>query len=350
MMYIKYNFVCNVNKPALSPAGRRRFLDGFSRCIFSAEQEEEFSPWRPSVDDIPKGNGQLHFTALLHPDRQLREGCENPHAPALPGNARLITEGTPQSLFTYNNMIFMVIRNALYAWPGGKNLVKLRTIADDSQYSYDEDVTTMYPYMMAVRRNILMIGYPSTTTNESLEYGIYSWGQKEKNFPMTMGLNYTMSTGARFYTASNTLQLGCVRSFGEALYFSWKDASGSETDYGLDIVDYNSTPATESSWESLVFEAGDGTHDKTARSMNLTIALDAIPAGYTITPKYKINWADDWTYGDELVEENEYRMDIDKRFKSIQYGFDVTNASATSPLKFGAVKFVYDDNLAEKER
>lgn len=266
-----------------------------------------------------------------------------------------VPEGPPQSVFTFNNMIYMVINGALYAWPGGKNLVKLRTIADtDTEFSDSSDVTEVFPNMMAIRRNTLMVGYPSVTENTNLESGIYSWGQKEKNFPMTLGLNYSISTGSRFTTDSAAqVKIGCVRSFGDTLYFSWYDGDVIPEQYGLDIVDNNSDPASSSSWESLEFEAGDGTHDKTARRLSIILSHsedDTIPSGYTITPKYRTNWTTDWAYGDPLTAANEYSMDIDVRFKMIEYGFDITNDSATEPLQIGTVKFVYDDNVGERER
>lgn len=257
-----------------------------------------------------------------------------------------ITEGSPQSIYTFNNMIFMIVNGSLYAWPGGKNIVKLRTIADtDSEYTDTNDFTDLYPNMMAVRRNTLLIGYPSNTTNISLEHGIYSWGQREKNFPMTLGLNYSVSTGTRFNTAS-TFKLGCVRSFGDTLYYSWKDG----TDYGLDVVDNSSDPASTAVWESLEFDAGDSTHEKTARTLSIQLAHDTIPTGYTITPKYRKNWTSTWTYGSPLTSNNEYRMDIDTRFQMIEYGLDITQSGATDPLQAATIKFLYDDNLGERER
>lgn len=256
-----------------------------------------------------------------------------------------IPEGSPKSIHTFNNIVYMIVNGALYAWPGGKNIVKLRTISNtDSEYSDVSDTTDVYPNMMTVRRNTLLIGYPSTTTNVSLENGIYSWGRREESFPMTLGLNYSISTGTRFNTAG-TLKLGCVKNFGDTLYYSWKDG----TDYGLDVVDNTSDPAISSSWESLEFDAGDSTHEKTARSMSI-IVPDTIPSGYTITPKYRTNWSTTWTYGSSLTEDNEYRMDIDVRFKMIEYGFDLSHTTATAPLEITGVKFVYDNNVNEKER
>lgn len=257
-----------------------------------------------------------------------------------------ITEGSPQGLYTFNNMIFMVISGSLYAWPGGKNLVKLRTIANtDSEYTDVADSTDLYPNMMAVRRNTLLIGYPSTTTNTSLEHGVYSWGQKEKNFPMTLGLNYSVSTGTRFNTAG-TFKLGCVRSFGDTLYYSWRD----DTDYGLDMIDNSSDPASTAVWESLEFAAGDGTHEKTAKTLSIQLAHDSVPTGYTITPKYRKDWSATWISGSPLTASNEYRMDIDTRFKLIEYGLDITQSGATEPLQIDSIKFLYDDNVSERER
>lgn len=255
-----------------------------------------------------------------------------------------ITEGAPQSIFTFNNMIYLVINGALYCWPGGKNIIKLRTIADtDSEYSDTTDTTEVYPNNMAVRRGTLLIGYPSYTTNTSLENGVYSWGQKDKNFPMTLGLNYSISTQTRFNTGGN-LRIGCIRSFGDTLYLPWQDG----TDYGLDIVNNLSNPAPTASWESMEFESGDATTENQAVAMSVEVGA-GVPTGYTITPKWRADWSTTWTYGDALTTTNEFRMDLTTRFKMIEYGFDVIQASATAPLEITAVKFVYDDLSDERK-
>lgn len=253
-----------------------------------------------------------------------------------------VTEGAPESPFTFNNLVYCTINGGLYCWPGGKNLVKLRTIADsDSEYSDATDVTTTYPNMMAVRRGVLLLGYPSTSTNQSLEYGVYSWGQKDKNFSMSLGLNYSISSQTRFNTGGN-LKIGCVRSFGDTMYLSWRDGS----DYGLDIVDNSSDPAPTASWESMEFEAQDGTEEKQAIAMKVRVGT-GIPSGYTITPKWRSDGTITWTYGDPLTAANEYRMDLTERFFVIEYGFDVSQTNATAPLEITAVKFTYD-NLADE--
>lgn len=255
-----------------------------------------------------------------------------------------VPEGPPQSVFTYNNTIYTVISGALYCWPGGKNLIKLRTLADtDSEYTDTTDQTELYPAMMTVRRNILLVGYPSYTTNTSLEYGVRSWGQREKNFPMSLGLNYSISSQTRFNTGGN-LYMGGLWSFGDTLYLSARDGS----DYLLDVINNSSDPAPTASWESMEFDAGDGTHEKQAISLSVEPGA-SVPSGYTITPKFRINWSTSWTYGDPLTSDNDYTMDLDDRFKMIEYGVDITQTGATTPLEITAIKLAYDDLSTERE-
>lgn len=255
-----------------------------------------------------------------------------------------IPEGSPESLFTYNNTIYMIIAGSLYCWPGGKTLTKLRTLADtDSEYSNTTDVTTNYPSMMTVRRNILLFGYPSYTTNTNLEYGIRSWGQKEKNFPMSLGLNYRISTQTSLNTLG-TLYMGGLWSFGDTLYVAWRNGN----DYGLDLVNNSSTPASTAVWESMEFEAGSPIHEKQALSMRVEFGA-GIPTGYTITPKWRSDWSTTWNYEAPLTTTNKYIMELGDRFKSIQYGFDVTQSGAVVPLEVTGIEFVYDDLISEKE-
>lgn len=253
-----------------------------------------------------------------------------------------IPEGSPQSVFTYQNTVYMIIAGSLYCWPGGKNIVKLRTIEfADSEYTDAQDTTDVYPHMMAARRNILLFGYPSYTTNESLEYGIRSWGQRDKDFPMSLGLNYSISTNTRFNTEGN-LYLGGIWSFGDTLYISWRDG----TDYGIDVVDNSSDPAPEAVWESMEFDGGEPTHEKQAIALVLQFP-DDIPTGYRLRPKVRYNWSSTWEYGEDLTAANKYIMDLSARFYVAEYGFDVINQSATEPLQEVGVKFVYNDNVNE---
>ncbi len=256
-----------------------------------------------------------------------------------------VPEGVPESPYTYGNTVYMIINGSLYCWPGGKQLVKVRTFEfTDSEYSDVVDQTFNYPNMLTVRRGMLLVGYPSYTTNTSLPYTIRSWGQKTKDFPMVLGDNYSISSGTK-YNTGGSLYIGGIWNFGDTLYI----ASNDNGDYRLDIVDNSSDPASDATWESLEFDAGDPTHEKQAVALVAKFG-NGIPSGYTVTPKIRYNWATSWTEGNALNDSNDYRMDLEDRFNVAEYGLNITHdGTATEPLEVTAIKFVYDDLRDELE-
>jgi len=245
-----------------------------------------------------------------------------------------VNEGSPESLYTYQNVVYMTINGALYVWPGGKTLVKLRTLLNtDTEFTNISDTTRNYPNMMAVRRGILMLGYPSVTASQTMEHGVFSWGSIDKNFPTSFGYNYVISTGTRTYNGSDALRIGCVRSFGDTMYISWRDDSEpSGFRYGLDVVDNDSPPADSGTWESRIYDGEATFKQKTAYDMKLL--AKSIPTGYTIRMKYKVDRGS-WVYPDDgvLVAGDTYKVaDINSRFHELQVGFDWEHVGATEPF------------------
>lgn len=241
-----------------------------------------------------------------------------------------VKEGSPEGIYTSQNMPYMIINGALYVWAGGKNLIKLRTLLNtDTEFTSISDSTRVYPNVMGVRRNILLFGYPSVTGSQTMEHGIFSYGAVDKNFPQSFGYNYVMSTRTRLYDGSNALRIGCVRSFGDTLYLSWRDdTQQSGFRYGLDVVDNDSAPASAGSWESRIYDGKAVFKQKAARDMKLTCS--ALPSGVTIRMKYKIDRGD-WVYPDDgvLEEGDTYKVaDINARFHEIQRGFDWTSTAS----------------------
>lgn len=264
-----------------------------------------------------------------------------------------IQEGSPESLYTYQNNVYMIINGSLYVWAGGKSIIKLRTLLNtDTEFTSISDQTHVYPNMMAVRRNVLVLGYPSITASTTMEHGVYSYGSVDKNFPQSFGNNYCISTDTRFYDGANALRIGCVRNFGDSLYISWRDDSEpSGFRYGLDVVNNSSLPAQEGSWEARIYDGQAVFKQKSANDFKLT--CKALPAGVRIKMKYSIDRAA-WVYPDEgiLTEGDTYKVaQINARNHEVQVGFDWdtpnTNAPATEP--FVVTGMALDVNLLSNE-
>ncbi len=244
-----------------------------------------------------------------------------------------VSEGSPEAIFTKENMPYMIVSGALYVWPGGKSLVKLRTLLNtDTEFTGISDTTRVYPNTMAVRRNVLLFGYPSLTSSQTMEHGVFSYGSIDKDFPASFGYNYNLSTGTRLYNGSSALRIGCVRSFGDTLYTSWRDDSQSAGfRYGLDVVSNSSLPATSGAWEARIYDGKAVFKQKSANDMKLT--CKALPAGVRLKMKYKIDRAS-WVYPDDgvLTEGDTYAVaDINLRNHEVQVGFDWETPDSTTP-------------------
>jgi hypothetical protein len=233
--------------------------------------------------------------------------------------------GAPQGIYSHENIPFMTVNGTLQAWAGGKTTVKVRTIANtDTEYSDITDNTTVYPNMMATRNNILLMGYPSVTNNQSVEHGVYSWGAVDKNYSSSFGYSYLISTGTKLQTGTNNLKIGCVRNFGDELYIGWQDGAA----FGIDIVDNLSNPAPVFKFRARKFNAGAVFKKKMA--VNMAITTHDLPAGVTITPVYRIDGGVEvsgtpMTSGDQVV------LPIPSQFREIIYGFDGTCEGTASP-------------------
>jgi hypothetical protein len=239
-----------------------------------------------------------------------------------------ISGGSPESLFEYDNLPYFYVNGALCCWPGGNYIVKVRTIADtETEYRDVADNTRAYPNMMTNRDNLLHCGYPSTTTNTAIEHGVHSWGSLEKNYPASWGnLDYVISTQTVQNTAG-TLQLGCIRNFGDEMYSSWKDG----TRYGLDIVDSFCDPAPVAKFRALAFDAGAIFKKKHAKEV--AVFTETLPADVTITPVTSINGAADVEYTAITTGDDESKSAVQSgQFRDIVYGFDVACEGEESPV------------------
>lgn len=258
-----------------------------------------------------------------------------------------VPEGTPQCIREYKNAIYYYAGGAEYRIDSPTSQpVKIRTMPNsDTEFFGAAVPITVYPNAATVRRGILLLGYPSTTTSTSINYGVYSWGSVDQNFPESFGYNYVLSTGTQNYSVSNGLTIGAVRNFGDTLLVSWKD-SGS---YGVDTITNASAPAITSKWESLILDNGTAVKEK--RALYMEVPLSSFPADASVVLKYKLNRASAWTTSvDEGIPvftvantpTKVCRLDIrGKRYYEFQLGADVTSGTTTPIMT--TPTFVYDD-------
>lgn len=198
-----------------------------------------------------------------------------------------IPMGAPYSVYTFNNITYFVCAGALYAWGGGQQVIKVRPIAyQNTDYLNTTDSTIVNPNMMAPRYNLLMIGYPSTTTNVNIKYGVYSWGSVELVYPNSFGYSYAMSHQTYNYSSANNLQIGMIKNFVDTMYISSRKTVSGSTTYYLDVVNNSSTPAPNFNFTSLIYDGG--ARYKQKEFLRYKVNFLPWPANATLTVSYTI--------------------------------------------------------------
>ena len=196
--------------------------------------------------------------------------------------------GAPYSIYTFNNITYFICAGSLYAWGGGQQVIKVRPVSyQNTDFLGAADDTYVNPNMMDSRGNLLMMGYPSTTTNVNNSYGVYSWGSVELVYPNSFGKSYELANGLTNYSPSNNLRIGMVKNFVDTMYVSWSYDDAGVTKYGVDMTNNSSGAARSYRWDSLIWDGG--VRYKMKQGITLKINFLPLPVGCTITPYYSID-------------------------------------------------------------
>jgi hypothetical protein len=243
--------------------------------------------------------------------------------------------GSPKAIYNFGNIVYIIIAGALYAYTGGKELVKVRTLkGTDTEYSGRTALTEVYPNMMAIRREILMVAFPSETTAYSIRHGVYAFGSVDKNYPNCFTYNYKIP-GA---TVNETLdqhnsdeqhfRIGCVYNFNDTLFYSYEVSNPTTGDarVALAVVDNDSGTSTSYMWKSLQYDAGSPAFQK--MGLRIGIYFDPLPENTTITPMFRIDNGD-WEMGPAtaVTGDRYITCEVNRRFHELQYGFVGTTAN-----------------------
>lgn len=251
-----------------------------------------------------------------------------------------LTEGAPQALYTKGNIPHIIVGGTLYVYLGGKELTRVRDLPFiDNDFTEVKETTRMYPYSMGVYKKLLHIGFPGTTTNEDLEYGIYNYGTVMPEFPSSFGLQYRLSHGLYNTDVGTTdLKIGTVRGFGDELYIGWQKGS----EYGLDIIDSNCKVAE--SFKATVRQFDARNVHKTKGVNRILIHTSAVPAGTTVYPTYTLDDGTEQVGTTAMAEgDTEIELTVDDRFHVIDYGLQGTSENTvTTPLRVKGIALEWD--------
>lgn len=262
-----------------------------------------------------------------------------------------IPMGSPYGAYTLNNVTYFACAGALFAWSQGVQIVKVRKLAyQNTDYMNAVDQTRLNPQGITSRYNILMMGYPSFTTDPNIDYGIWSYGAVELTFPNSYGYSYSQSIAPEYmnYTSQNNLQLGCCVNYVDSMYSSWAYTDAEDvTHYGLDVVNNSSPPASWFDWQFLIYDGS--VQYKQKNALRYRIGMEPLPTGYTVTANWTIERTQNYTGGVGTVGNDNIFSEVNNaRFHEIQWGFSGVQVGATEPAVFLSVAM--DVDPLENER
>ncbi len=196
------------------------------------------------------------------------------------------------------------------------------------------------PGAMSSWQTLITFGAAFNTDSTTIEQGVYTFGQKDKNYGESLNYAFPISTGTRTGTA---LKIGAVLGQGATLHIGWKDGQS----YGWDTVTSSANPFGTATWESLIFDDETPFKEKMARYM--IIHHTSLASNETVQAGYQIDRSGSFTTetANSTSGSTKTRFDINKRFREIQFQMNLT-ATATTPT-ITSVTFEFDD-LSKEER
>ena len=226
----------------------------------------------------------------------------------------------------------------------GKAYKGSRQISKDAPKLARGKYIEVYPGAITQHDGRVLIGYAQDTNdNTAFEKGIYEHGREDDNLPEVLNMTYLLSTGT---TQGANTKIGMIKTLGTDIYIGWRDGAST---YGVDKIALgDGALASGTTWESLIFDAGDP--DKYFQALKLEITFEPLTTGQSITPKYKLDRASSFTNGTAASTVGDTQADvyISTLCKESEFGFIVASSSNTYP-KITSVKFTYDDLEQESE-
>lgn len=257
-----------------------------------------------------------------------------------------VPSGSPYSPWTSDGILYYIVSGKIKAYNGSQPVTIHNMPGADPEYTDQTTYAVNYPYMATIRNEVAVVGWPSETNNPNAETALYSYGTIDKNYSPSFARDGYISSGTKFNNGSNNLRLGMVMTFGDDTFIGWRDDSQAVGHrYGIDLIDNFSDPVASASLESLKIDFGLIQKQKTIEGVIVT--FEALPAGATVTPKYKPDRAGAWVMGSTAGAGSKVaRFMFQHRVYEVEYGFDVT-ATTTTPVITGHV-LAYDNGAQEQ--
>jgi hypothetical protein len=186
-----------------------------------------------------------------------------------------ITESGVNALLSVENNLLAIagVKGNIYQFTG-ERLIKVKRIPGISATTYAE----VYPGAVTNWHGIPHIGLAGAGDDTGVIRGVYTYGHLDKNYPLALNDEYTISTGT---TTGTTLRVGSVFADSPTeLYIGWRD----NTSYGIDLV-ATATPFATGVYTSRIFDGGDPFRRKLFKNARLVLG-QALTTGQSILIEY----------------------------------------------------------------
>lgn len=286
---------------------RLTFPSGYEVCGMTPYQE-----FAAIACERQNSNGSIDFqNGIIF----LWNGIDTTYSQAIP-----IPEGSPQSIYSYENELYWHAGGSWYTLVGGKPQRIRRLPGATEEFGGVYNQIGINPNMATVRRGVLLSGFPTSTANSGIEHGVYSLGSLDRTYVPSFGLDFNISTGSRF-NSGNNLRIGCVKNLGDLFFVSWRDDFNSKP-YGVDSLSPLSLAASDARVESLWIS---GNPEMDIVALSLKVVFKALPANCTVTPIWRTERDGAWTNEDgsivqAVAGDTSVKLAIDQRCNEIQVG------------------------------
>lgn len=226
----------------------------------------------------------------------------------------------------------------LLVYQGGDSADQIKRIPKVTPDKYTET----YPAAVSMWRMLVRYGVSNSDSSE-VDRTIYTWGSQNVRYPESLSNDFTISTG----NSGSTVKIGFITTFNKKLLIGWQD----NVSYGIDYIDDSNATYTTGTIEHMIEDDGAMYHEKEA--LQLVINFLPLVAGQTITPKFRIDRATDWIYGETVSATDEtvsrtVMVSGNARYHEIEYGVDIATSISSSPTILGIT--IERDYLEEEER
>jgi len=181
-------------------------------------------------------------------------------------------------LKAYQDVLYIFAGNSgyVYMYTGRANKVKKIPFINPGK------TTTLFPGAATVQEGQLHFGI-SGGTSTNVYRGVYTYGQPNKNYPMSLNFGYPLSTGN---TQGTTVQVGCLAGYRTNQFFaSWED----DGTYGVDLLS-STLLQTSVEYQSRIMS-----FDNEVSISKFRIYVDTLASGETVTLTYQLDRTGSWS-------------------------------------------------------